>query len=227
MAQITLKFEIGEIDPIGDGVLHGSIVEVTVDPDGFDVSDIDGSLRNNLEEWDSEARKKAAAASVDYDSYSSDSAYLDEIDRRADRMATVSVRVHGAVRKVYVVEGVYPEEGGLFCDDFEGVNASEAAFQAAWTMAANDGWRPAGTGDASLSSLLDYIADQRIESVTLKGTTKEDALDALAGLLDVARRAGIQDVALDRAAAVIETDNSAKTDDGVRYFDEPAAAPAP
>lgn len=236
MSKLTLKFELVEVDHHTRKPLQGALHEVEIDAPELEAKDLDGSLRENLVDFDRAARNAVAARRVDYDDFKGDSEYLNTIDRVADDYYTVSVSIEGAAVKKYTAEGIYPEDGGLWGDEVSGVNASEAEFQAAWTMAENaDGpiesriYRDT-TPQQSIESQLASMEDQRIEAVDIAKPSREDAFMALSRLCAVARKAGLKDEALAEAESLVAADNEAadaSRDDDIRYLEtvSPMAAP--
>lgn len=85
------------------------------------------------------ARKNVASRSVDYDSFSSDSAYLEALDARARQFYVVEMAAPGE-QAVYVVDGEYdgdPDHAGRWGDRVSATSVGEAEFQARWVMAEN------------------------------------------------------------------------------------------
>lgn len=105
-----------------------------------------------------DARKKYAATMVDYDSFGSDSAYLDRIDAIADRLTIVSLAKAGEMTP-FLVEGFYSDEQA-WSDRIDAVDAEDAEFSARWIMAANEGARP-----QDFESFLDAMLDQKVVSL--------------------------------------------------------------
>lgn len=85
-----------------------------------------------------EAARQIAASQVDYDHYSSDSAYLEQIDSRRERMRIIEI-VPLAPSAPYLIVGIYGDypEGGTWCDTVAACSREDAAFQGAWQMALN------------------------------------------------------------------------------------------
>lgn len=232
MSKLTLRFELIEVDHHTRKPLPGVLHEVEIDAEELDARDLDSSLRSNMEEFDASARKAVAARRVDYEASEGDSAYLNLIDKIAGDYYTAGVWVEGAVKKDYFVEGVYPEDGGLWGDTVSAVNASEAEFQAAWTMSENASGSieknicSNTTPEQSIQSMLAGMEDQKVISAVLKGVEKDDAIKALAKLAGVARGMGLTVAAIDEAERLIEADKewaSAVSKDQIVYIEEAAA----
>jgi hypothetical protein len=125
--------------------------------------------------------RQAAASQVDYDSYSSDSAYLDEVERRRERMRITEISLV-APTAPYLILGIYGDypEGGTWCDTVEASSREDAAFQGAWQMAFNaTGEESHPTGDReAIDAFFEEVECQDIVYCEPKGVAA--ALDQLA-----------------------------------------------
>ena len=123
-----------------------------------------GEVRTLGEEFDGlealliEGCKAYAGTLVDYDSYSGDSAYLDEIDRRIAEFRILGIRKAGEARR-WLADAVYPDDGGGWTDNVMAVDVAEARFQARWTCAVN------------------MLAAHGIHDLTLKAVSEEGFAD--------------------------------------------------
>ena len=166
----TVAVTLMEVHPVTREVIAEHVVVVDAE-DYYRASDLPDYFVDNLEDIYAAAAKAAAARQVDYDSFSSDSDYLDTLDRYAENLYLQSVEVPGAVGRAYSVEGLYPGDGGPFGDDFGGSCAGEAEFQAKWTMSENDGFdlslliKQGVSPREAVGSLVSYMDDQQIFSV--------------------------------------------------------------
>ena len=83
-----------------------------------------------------EAAKALAARSVSLEAFGNDSAYLDALDRLADRYEVVSVQKAGQTQR-YTVDALYSDASGPWTETVEGVDVEDAEFQARWRMSLN------------------------------------------------------------------------------------------
>lgn len=120
-----------------------------------------------------EARKKYAATLVDYDSFGSDSAYLDRIDKIADDRLTIGSLTKAGEMTPFLVDGVYSDDQ-LWSDRIDGVDAEDAAFSARWIMAVNEGARP-----KEFESFLDTMLDQKVFSCRPDPVSFDDLLEMI------------------------------------------------
>jgi len=230
--KLKLKFELTENTKTGGMEFH----EVEIEPEGFDASDdINSTLRENLVDWERDARRALASRFVDFDLYDSDSAYLDELDRVSERFFTACVQVTGAKSRDYTAEGIYPNDGGLWSDNVSGVNESEAKFQAAWAMAENciDGFTRKAVAERGpekfIEYILDMIEDQQIVSVTPAVPNTYDILQALKELHAAAVSHGIKGPSVETAEATIKAfENAAHVEDSIEFDEDgESISPAP
>ncbi|MBD2746025.1 hypothetical protein IC232_04850 [Microvirga sp. BT688] len=85
------------------------------------------------------AQKRCAAAVVDYDSFNSDSEYLNTLDARAAECHVVSIRKPGDLAR-YIYEGYVGEnDERVFTGPVLAVDADEADFAARWGIALQAG----------------------------------------------------------------------------------------
>jgi hypothetical protein len=128
-----------------------------------------------------EARKNLASRTIEYESYNSDSQYMDDLDRKAESYTLVSIGKNG-VKKTFEVDGLYSDQSGPWTDDVQAVDEDEAHFQGAWQMSLNAGEDPAHEGD-----FLDGLDDHTIHHAALRPIRTEDLATAVLGLIDAHR----------------------------------------
>ena len=181
--------------------------EVVIEVDDYTRENVSEFFQENLREIREDAARAVASRFVDYESFGSDSAYLDRLDQVSDTMYLADVRVPGAVTRAYTMEGVYPGEGGIWSDDEVACCISEAEFRARWTMSINDGYsleaaiRNSETADAAVSSLQSYMEDQELTGMCDVSRPKiDDAKALIKELMDLA----VEGSAAELRAAVLE-----------------------
>lgn len=166
---------------------HVTVIET----DEYGPSDLPDFFRDNLADIRSQAAKAVASRSVDYDSFGSDSAYLDRIDQVAETLYLSDVCIPNAVVRAYDMEGIYPGEGGMWGDVEHGACQGEAEFRALWTMSVNDGFETdaeRATPDEAVTSLQGYMEDQELTGMCHPWRPKaEDAEEILKKLAEIAR----------------------------------------
>jgi len=111
-----------------------------------------------------QAATSAAAAQVDYNSFSSDSAYANEIDRRRDTMRITAINAAGEP-KAFLALGIYDgyPESGTWCDRVTAVSTDDAQLQAAWTMALNSNGDELPSGSAeSIDDFFELVEAQDV-----------------------------------------------------------------
>lgn len=143
------------------------IHEVVIDTDEYDQTNVLDFFTENMEDIRKDAAKAVASRFVDYDSFGSDSDYLDRLDRVADTYYLKDMRVPGAETFSYDVEGIYaPHDDAT--ELWKGVESascvSEARFRGLWTMAINSGYS--------------------IEECVRLGYSADKAIWALQGIMD-------------------------------------------
>lgn len=215
MSNLRLNVTLAETD--GQRKPIGKYHEVEIKAPDLDHSDLNRSLVDGLASYGSAARKAAAEMT----------------GKPEDLFYPVSFEIEGAVTRDYTVEGVYPGDGGLWGDRVGGVNSSEAAFQAAWTMYDNEA--------GGMESLLEFedtyegyvrrivrgLDMQRIESVAPAAPGRDEILSALEQVHADARAAGASWESLDAARSIIEAEQAAlEQGDEIVYLEE-ASSPAP
>lgn len=225
----TVAVTLIEVHPVTREVIAEH--EVVVDTEeSYGASSLPEYFVDNLEDIYLAAGKAAAARQIDYDSFSSDSDYLDTLDRFAENLYLQSVQVPGTVGRTYAVDGVYPGDGGPFGDDFDGSCAGEAQFQAKWTMSENDGYNLAalikeGVGPAeAVRSLMSYMDDQTIFSA--QEVPQEDPSALLRELVTLAEADALEtvrDLLLTRGRLAANPSQSAS--DEIVLADGPAPRP--
>jgi hypothetical protein len=133
-----VKVELVQVDKLsGDKLFE---YETVIDVDDYGPDDLPEYFIENLEEFRSTAAKAVASRFVDYDSFGSDSAYLDRIDEIASTLYLSDVSVPNAVRRAYDIEGIYCGDGGIWGDVEYGSCLGEAKFAGLWTMSTNSGY---------------------------------------------------------------------------------------
>ncbi|NTF17218.1 hypothetical protein G6L37_02080 [Agrobacterium rubi] len=184
--QVTLT-EVNELtrEVLGEHV-------VVIDVDDYGRHDVSEFFQENLQEIRKAAAKAVASRSVDYDSFGSDSEYLDRLDRVADTMYLADACVPGVVTRTYTMEGLY-SEGSPWSDDEVACCFSEAEFRALWTMSVNDGFsleaaiRQSVSADDAVVGLLGYMEEQELTGMCNVARPKiEDAQALLRDLLHLA-----------------------------------------
>jgi len=173
-------------------------VNANRDYDAYFVSEMIEDVR----ECAGDALKRAAGTYlVHYDSFGSDSAYLDRVDEVVAEMTFKGVYIAGASKR-YAVSGIYSDGGGDWYDWVEATDDAEAVFQAKWAMAENQGRDPAEDFD----SFLNLMDDIQITSYAQEPVTKQEYQDALTALVREALEAGYTGSALDEAVAKLKSD---------------------
>lgn len=174
-------------------------VETLVDHDRVMTDDEDDFIEVVREALEDARKSVAGAHLVDYDSFGSDSAYLDRIDEVAREMEVVSVELTGKPVR-YAVRGDYSQEGD-WADSMEGVTEAEARFQARWTMAENE-----GAVVNPFDEFLDRLADIDITECEPEPVSKDEYRDMLRALCQEAAEAGHTGEALEKAMAALASD---------------------
>lgn len=160
-----------EIEPLT--LRHAGDHVVVIDTEmEFDHRTLKGYFLENLEEFRRAAARNVAAARTDYESYGSDSAYLDRLDAISECFYLDSVGVPGVKTRQYSVEGIYPGDGGMWGDDVEACCRDEAEFQGQWVMSVNAGYEldtymEAGDSPTkAVESLTGQMEDQEMTRMT-------------------------------------------------------------
>lgn len=147
----------------------------------------------------SEARKLAAASHFDLEDFGNDSAYLDAVDRLADRLTITSIRRAGPQRR-YIVDAQY-DDGQPFTNDVLATDESDAEWQAAWLMAIGTSHKCTPTG---CDDMLETIGDYRMLSTVYEPVPPEDVKSALAALYGAVENGRGTEDAMRRAKEVLE-----------------------
>ncbi len=102
------------------------------------------------------ARKNAASRYVDYESFGSDSDYMERLDVVGDEFDPQEVTVvDDAPKARYRIYGHYSsDDGGTWCDYVFASSYEEAEFQGRWQMAVNEQGKP---GDTDFQVYLEDI----------------------------------------------------------------------
>lgn len=173
---------------------HVTVIET----DEYGPNDLPEFFKDNLADIRSQAAKAIASRSVDYDSFGSDSAYLDRIDQVAETLYLSDVSIPNALTRAYDMEGIYPGDGGLWGDVEHGACQGEAEFRALWTMSVNDGFEidPENeTPDEAVTSLQDFMEDQELTGMCQPLRPKAaDAEELLKKLAEIARNGSEDDL---------------------------------
>ncbi|MNU39062.1 hypothetical protein D3C71_277490 [compost metagenome] len=173
---------------------HVTVIET----DEYGPNDLPEFFKDNLADIRSQAAKAVASRSVDYDSFGSDSAYLDRIDQVAETLYLSDVSIPNALTRAYDMEGIYPGDGGLWGDVEHGACQGEAEFRALWTMSVNDGFEidpESETPDEAVTSLQDFMEDQELTGMCQPLRPKAaDAEELLKKLAEIARNGSEDDL---------------------------------
>jgi len=177
-------------------------IEMQVDAnktyDAYSVSDMIEDVR----ECAGFARRRAAGTYlVDYDSFGSESAYLNRVDEVVEEMKVTGVYIAGPSKR-YAVSGIYSDGGGDWYDWVEATSDAEAVFQAKWSMAENQGSDPA----EDFEYFLDAMDGIEITSYAPEPVTKDEYKDAIRKLVEEAVAAGHGGPALDEAIEKLKAD---------------------
>jgi hypothetical protein len=176
---------------------HQTVIEV----DEYGPSDLPEFFKDNLVEFRREAAKAVASRSVDYDSFVSDSAYLNRLDEIGENLYLADVSVPNAVVRAYDIEGIYPGDGGIWGDVEYGACQGEAEFRGLWTMSGNDGYdldsciSDEETPDEAAQSLQDAMEDQELTGMCMPLRPKAaEAEVLLRQLAEIARNGSEADL---------------------------------
>lgn len=169
MSKLTIKLAYHEVNPLSKEFVdnEGELVEARVDLPDDSHDDLYIYIMDNFEEIDLEARKKIASRVVDYDSFGSDSAYLDRIDEVAECYYLEFLSIEGAKDFLFDVEGVYQDDQ-LWGETVSAINRDEARLHAKWIMASNSGVTPDPTRESPskwLEHLFEAIDEMHIETI--------------------------------------------------------------
>lgn len=171
-------------------------IEVVVEGDGAEFASVEDLIEIVREEAEGARKHAVGTHIVDYNSFGSDSAYLDQIDRFAAETVVVGVSLVGETAS-YGVLGRY-DNGNDYADLTLGVTEAEAEFQARWTMALNQGADP-----TDLDDLLDAMAEIEIVRCQAGPISDDELRIALQALIDEATAAGHSGEALDNAVEML------------------------
>lgn len=165
--------------------------ETVIETDDYGPKDLPDFFKDNLADFRLQASKAVASRSVDYDSFGSDSAYLDRIDQVAETLYLADVSIPNALTRAYDMEGIYPGDGGIWGDVEHGACQGEAEFRALWTMSVNDGFEvdpESKTPDEAVASLQGFMEDQELTGMCQPLRPKAaDAEELLKKLAEIAR----------------------------------------
>jgi hypothetical protein len=192
------KVEVWLVEGSGaDEVEHSVVIEVA----DFGSADLPEFFQNHLVEFRQEAAKAVAASMIDYDSFGSDSAYLDRRDRIADTLYLYDLSVPNTVQRQYDIEGIYPYDGGIWGDTESGCCLGDAEFHGLWTMSINCGYDVSdniGKGlspDEDVDRLLSCMDDQELTGMCIPSRPKgKDAAVILRNLMALAKNAPEQEL---------------------------------
>jgi hypothetical protein len=175
--------------------------EVVIDIDEYGARDLPDFFKDNLGDIRTWAAKAVASRFVDYDSFGSDSAYLDRLDQVGELLYLSDVSVPNAEVRPYDIEGIYPDDGGIWADMEHGSCLGEAQFRGLWTMSVNNGFdldaaiKSGVSPDKAVSGLQTYMDDQELTGMCLpRGPRVEDAEALLSKLSEMARNGGEADL---------------------------------
>lgn len=171
-------------------------IEIVVDGEGADVASIDDLIEIVREEVDTARKRAVGTHIVDYDSFSSDSAYLDQVDIFAGQTVVVGVSLAGEPAS-YGVLGRY-DDGEEYADLATGVTAADAEFQVRWKMAEEQGATPAEFDD-----FLDAMIEIEIVRCEPGPISDDELRRALQALIDETVAAGHSGEALDKAVRLL------------------------
>lgn len=171
-------------------------IEIVVRGDGADVASVHDLIEIVREEADAARKRAVATHIVDYDSFSSDSAYLDQVDTFAGQTQVVGVSLVGETAS-YGVLGQF-EDGTDWAGLSAGVTAAEAEFHVRWKMALQQGATPAAFDD-----FLDAVAEVEIVRCEPGPISSEELRAALQALIDEANAAGRSGEDLDQAVDLL------------------------
>lgn len=171
-------------------------IEMVVPGEGADVASVHDLIEILREEAGTACKRAVATHIVDYDSFSSDSAYLDQVDTFAEQTQVVGVSLAGETAS-YGVLGQF-EDGTDWAGLSAGVTAAEAEFHVRWKMALQQGATP-----ASFDDFLDAVAEVEIVRCEPGPITDEELRATLQALIDEANAAGRSGEDLDQAVDLL------------------------
>ncbi len=175
--------------------------ETVIDVEEYGPSNLPDFFKDNLGDFRTWAAKAVASRFVDYDSFGSDSAYLDRLDEVGQTLYLSDVSIPNAAVRAYDIEGIYPGEGGIWGGVEYGACQGEAEFRGLWTMSVNDGYdldddiKDGTSPDAAVTALQNYMEDQELTGMCMPRRPKaEDAEVLLKQLVELARNGGEADL---------------------------------
>jgi hypothetical protein len=146
------------------------------------------SFMDGVEDAVREARKTFATHYVDYDSYSNDSDYLDDLDRVAARFEVLRVCKAGNPRTYFVRASLADDpDGPHWSGHVSAVDEEDARFQAAWRAAkasSGGGELPDNGSTVAFDEFFEAMLEYRIEICHLEAVRKDDALALVQDLSD-------------------------------------------
>jgi len=130
------------------------------------------------------ARKKFASRFVDYESFGSDSEYMNRLDAVASEFTITGVESASEQQRVrYHIYGRYSDdEGGTWSDHVWAVDTAEADLIARQTMAENEYGGEAGAGREDEASFQDTMEEIEIHDCYPEPVTKAEAVVMLSKL---------------------------------------------
>lgn len=161
--------------------------------------DIEILIRRSVAAAQEHRKELIATHVVDYDSFDSDSAYLDRIDRVLEGMEIADVTISGPLRR-YAVDGIYSEGDQQWSDWEQATCRAEAEWRGAMTMAANE-----FGSDLPFVDLMDYATGMTTTAVP-EPVTKSEYRDLLQAVVRQAEEAGHDYPALAEARSVLDLD---------------------
>lgn len=175
--------------------------QTVIDVEEYGPNDLPDFFKDNLGDFRTWAAKAVASRSVDYDSFGSDSAYLDRLDAIGETLYLSDVSIPNAAVRAYDIEGIYPGEGGIWGDVEYGACQGEAEFRGLWTMSVNDGYdldddiKDGTSPDDAVTGLQNYMEDQELTGMCMPRRPKaEDAEELLKKLVEIARNGSEADL---------------------------------
>jgi hypothetical protein len=205
--QVTLI----EVDPVS--LERVAEHQTVIDVEEYGPSDLPEFFKDNLVDFRTWAAKAVASRSVDYDSFGSDSAYLDRLDQIGENLYLADVSVPNAVVRSYDIEGIYPQDGGIWGDVEYGSCLGEAEFRGLWTMSANSGYdlddaiRDEEHPHETAESLQSHMEDQELTGMCMptrpKAAEAEVLLKQLAEIARSGSEADLRRAVIDGAADFI------------------------
>lgn len=189
--------------------------------DGLDRRDFEKMVKSAILTASRLRKEMVAMHIVDYDQFTSDSDYLDRIDRVVEGMKLVDVRIEGQTRR-YAVDGVYTD-GRQQWSDWEYASCqAEAEWRGSIRMAENE----FGHG-RSFRKLMELAKDMAVTAYP-EPVSRDEYRELLSAVAEQARRDGYASEALSKAAMALDYDESLVAPESLRQQDLVATdAPSP